>query len=171
QVRSQVRSQVGHLELRFYEFGWYVCVFDYSWVSYCDFFSQIDLLHNENFNRLNTLLQSGIYDTIQLEGVCFVSGLPSHISRNNRNQLHCEDGPAIQFRDGYSQYYWNGVYVPEFWIMDKDKITKSVIKSEKNAERRRVLREILGPTRYFELLGGIVEIDRDTDDQGNEMVL
>ena len=129
------------------------------------------MIHHKDFNEFKSLIQCGIYDTIQLRGFCIVSELPSKINRNARNRLHCEDGPAIQFRDGYSQYYWNGISVPALWITDKPSITGEVIKKESNAERRRVLREILGPSRYFELLGGVVEIDRDTDDQGNEMVL
>jgi hypothetical protein len=171
QVWAQVWDQVGAQGLKFESFSSYGSINDYNWVSFFDFFTQIGVINHKDFNEFRSLLQCGIYDTIQLKGFCIVSDLPSKISRSPQNRLHCEDGPAIQFKDGYSQYYWNGVSVPAFWISDKSLITKDVIKKETNAERRRCLREILGATKYFSLLGGVVEIDRDTDDQGNEMVL
>jgi hypothetical protein len=171
QVWDQVRAQVRDQELEVFSFGNYVSIWDYGWVSFYDFFTQIGVINHDGFNQFKKVIQSGIYDTIQLKGFCIVSELPVAIHRNSRQRLHCEDGPAIRFKDGYSQFYWNGVSVPSFWIMEKEKITKEVIMKESNAEKRRCLREIIGATKYFELLGGVVEIDKDTDDQGNEMVL
>jgi len=105
------------------------------------------------------------------EMYCFVSDRPEVLSFNPRNRLHCEDGPAIRYRCGWELYYWNGVQVPKEWILAKGSITKKVVTSEKNAEKRRVLREILGATAYFEVLGGVVVLDEDTDNQGYPMRL
>ena len=55
--------------------------------------------------------------------------------------------------------------------MQKEIITKQEILSEKNAEKRRCLREILGVDKYFELLGGVTTIDEDVDSNGNLMHL
>jgi hypothetical protein len=179
QVRAQVRAQVGaqvgtqvrDQKIQFEYFCDYGSIRDFGWVSFFDFFTQIGVINHEGFNEFKSLLQCGIYDTIQLQGFCIVSDLPKKISRNNRNRLHCEDGPAIQFKDGYSQYYWNGVSVPESWITHNDLINKETILAEGNAERRRCLREIVGASRYFELLGGVDLIDEDVDGQGNPMKL
>ena len=111
---------------------------------------------------------------IQLNGFCIVSDLPSKINRNNRDDLHCENGPAIEFKDGYSEYFWNGVSVPEEWILNKESITKQTILKETNAELRRCLREILGANKYYDIISdgkGISIIDSDMDNQGNEMRL
>jgi hypothetical protein len=160
QVGAQVWDQVGDQKLEFNDFSSYGNVADYNWVSFFDFFTQIGIIDHGNFNNFKELLLSGIYDMIQLNGFCIVSNLPSKISRNNNNRLHGDSGPAIEFRDGYKLYFWNGVAVPGEWIDSPGTITKETIIKEKNAEKRRCLREIIGTEKYAQLLD-IVEIDRD----------
>jgi hypothetical protein len=171
QVGAQVRAQVGAQKMEFQYFCDYGSIRNYGWVSFFDFFTQIGIIDHKGFNDFKSLLQCGIYDMIQLNGFCLVSELPTSIKRNAQNRLHCEDGPAITFQDGYSQYYWKGLSISDWWITDKSKITKDVIMKETNAEKRRCLRDIVGPDKYFELLGGVIVVDKDIDDQGHEMVL
>ena len=94
------------------------------------------------------------------ENYCFVSDRPIKYSFNDNKKMHCADGPAIKFIDGWELYYWNGVEVPKEWIINKDSITYDTITKEKNVEKRRCIREIIGTTRFAELLA-IEEIDRD----------
>ena len=171
QVGDQVWDQVWDQVIETVAFCSYGSIYDYGWVSFFDFFTQIGVVNHKGFDEFKSLIQSGIYDTIQLNGFCIVSELPKMIKRNAQNRLHCEDGPAIVFPDGYAQYYWKGLAIPGWWITNKEKITKEVIKKENNAEKRRCLRDIIGPNEYFKILGGVIEIDRDTDGQGNEMIL
>lgn len=144
---------------------------DYGWVAFYDFFTEIGILKNENFNNFKKLLLSGIYDMIQLEDICIVSDMPVRISRNARNLLHCEDKSAIEFKDGYKEWYWNGVSVPQKLIETPELVTKEEILNEENAEVRRCYMEKLGAERYYDILGGVVLIDEDTDEQGNLMKL
>ena len=47
-------------------------------------------------------------------------------------RLHCEDGPAVVFRDGWSVYAIHGIVVPENLIMDPGSITVEQIEAERN---------------------------------------
>ena len=64
--------------------------------------------------------------------------------RINDNRLHCSDGPAVHWPAGESYYFWRGTQVPDWYIIDKSKITGKAIKTEENAERRRIMCEIIG---------------------------
>ena len=58
--------------------------------------------------------------------------------------------------------FWNGIFVQDKYILDKENITKEDILKEKNAEKRRCLKEILGSEKYAKLLD-IEIIDEDID--------
>src|SRR3990167_5752579 len=51
-------------------------------------------------------------------------------------RLHCEDGPAVVFRDGWSVYAIHGIVVPENLIMDPGSITVEQIEGEQNRDIR-----------------------------------
>jgi hypothetical protein len=79
------------------------------------------------------------------EGVCFVSERPVKVSFDEQDRLHCENGPAIKYEDGYSLFAWHGTTIPGEWITDKDtKLTPQIALSQANAELRRCACEILG---------------------------
>lgn len=150
---------------------------NYGWVAYYDFFTQIEVINHSDFNRYKEYSDLNIYDSIQFEKLCIVTKLPSTVKSTIRNGVrvpHCADGPAIQFEDGFSIYFWNGAIVPEKWIMDQDSLTKQDIVSTENAELRRCLMEILGAKRYYDILtdgNGLELLDEDNDLQGNPMRL
>ena len=64
-------------------------------------------------------------------------------------RLHCEDGPALAFADGYSLFRWHGVAVPEELICHPETISVARIDGETNAEVRRVMLERYGESRYL----------------------
>jgi hypothetical protein len=70
------------------------------------------------------------------ENIVFVSDRPI-VKTNSNKILHCDNGPAVEYPDGYCQYYLNGRSVPE-WLActASEKIKpKDVLKIE-NAEVR-----------------------------------
>ena len=139
----------------------YGSIGDYGWVSFYDFFTQIGVINHEKYNEFKNVILSGIYDTIQLNGFCIVSNLPKRIIRNERGLLHNPNGPAIEFKDGYSQYYINGRNLPS-WIWEKaakNEITKEMFLAEKNSDIKGGIYAVLGQKRMMEMLGA-VEIDR-----------
>jgi hypothetical protein len=93
------------------------------------------------------------------------------VKQDDQNRLHCTDGPAAVWPDGFSMWYYHGMPVPAHWVEKPDTITKEEVIKESNAEERRALRDLMGIDRYYDVLGGVNELDRDTDDQGHEMVL
>lgn len=62
--------------------------------------------------------------------------------RDNENWFHCEDGPAVLYRDGLELYAWHGVRVPKWVIMEPEKITTEVINNEAKAEVRKAMTEV-----------------------------
>ena len=150
QVERQVRSQVERQKLEVFSFASYGSVWDYGWVAFYEYFKEIGVKFNpdllERFNNFVFLLKSGIYDMVQLEGVCIVSGMPTVINRDAENRLHSKDSPAIKFADGYKEYFYHGMAVPEKWILHPEKLKKADWSNEQNLEKRRVIQELMGDT-------------------------
>ena len=115
QVGSQVWSQVESQVIPFENFASYGSVSDYGWISFMDFFKEIGVVNNKDYDKFRRILLSGVYDMIQLNGFCIVSNMPSKILTDSQGRLHNKTGPAIEFRDGYCQYFVEGkaVFVPQ----------------------------------------------------------
>lgn len=69
------------------------------------------------------------------------------------NKLHCNGRAAIEWADGYGQFFLHGINVPE-WVATKpiDQITKQDILSLENADHRRELVWRMTPARLAEVL-------------------
>jgi hypothetical protein len=65
-------------------------------------------------------------------------------------RLHCEDGQALAFSDGYSLYSWHGVNIPDDVVLHPEQLTVARIDAENNAEVRRVMLERYGEARYLQ---------------------
>jgi len=72
----------------------------------------------------------------------FISERPTQIRFDDRNLLHCEDGPAIEYEDGFTVYAWHGQRVPKQWI-EEGLSAKEALTCE-NIEQRRAACEIVG---------------------------
>ena len=82
------------------------------------------------------------------------------LRRDDFGRLHCEDGPAVAYPDGWEVYAVGGVRVPKAVVMEPERLSVQEIKKEGNAEVRRVMVERFGPDRYF-LESGAKLIDSD----------
>lgn len=71
--------------------------------------------------------------------ICWISERHNVCNLNARGRIHCDDGPAIAYPDGWSIYALDGMRVPEQVVMRPAEITVQQIHSEKNAEVRRVM--------------------------------
>lgn len=171
-VQAIARELTG--EDKFHEPASYGSVSDHGWVAFYEYWTKIGIINDEKFNKYLEMTKCNAYYMIQFDTHCIISDMPTKILRNNQGELHYHKGPAVEFSDGYKQYYWRGMPVPEEWIMDKDSITKETVRNEDNAERRRALMEIIGPERFYELIADgqpITLIDQDNDHQGHPMKL
>ena len=147
QVWAQVGAQVWDQKLEYFYFAGYCggSLWDLGWLAFYDFFERIGIKHKvEAFASFRTLMQSGVYDMIQLDGVCIVIEMPTELSREQgRGRLHSTTGPAIKFGDGYEMYSLWGVRFPKdlFAKVTGGEITaKEVLKIENMEQRMAALR-------------------------------
>ncbi len=135
-----------------------------GWMSWVSFFRDVCRWEDDALSRFalaealaNTGWQWWHSDVLAL------SDRPRFIKRNAAGRLHSDEGPAIEYRDGWSIYAWHGYRLPDthyHLITARDKITPAMIEAEPNAELRRIALEIFGFDRFFEARGGKV-IDKD----------
>jgi hypothetical protein len=62
------------------------------------------------------------------ENVCFVSERPSLLKIDKNGMLHCEDGPAIIYPDGWSIFADHGFSVPEKVVTNPKEFTLEELK-------------------------------------------
>jgi len=103
------------------------------------------------------------------KGLVFVSDRPEIIRKDDEARLHCEDGPAIRFTDGYGVYCWHGLNVPDDWINKKSDLTPKIALTWQNVEQRRAACEILGWDSILNELDAYV-VDKDPDPQIGELL-
>ncbi len=87
---------------------------------------------------------------------CMVSDRPTLLHRDEEGRLHCEDGPAIAWSDGFCIHRIHGVTVPQWIIERPDTITIEAIDKEDNAEVKRIMMERMGISRYLQESGATV---------------
>lgn len=73
-----------------------------------------------------------------------ISERPTSVRMDNRRVLHCENGPALAFADGWQVHAWRGIRVPAEWIETKDKLDPKTALTWQNIEQRHAAANILG---------------------------
>jgi hypothetical protein len=168
---QRVANELCGTKNQYYEFGSFLRCDEAYWILFYDFFYKIGVIDHPLFVELkDDILNSGIFCSIQFDKACIVSEFPIKISRNEASQLHCEDGSAIEFADGYKQYFWKGVNVPEHVIMNPDSVTDKEFVGIENMELKRSYMEILGAERMANIFE-LEEIGYDLDQYGYPMKL
>ena len=80
---------------------------------------------------------------------------PLAIRRNGAGLLHCENGQALEYRDGWGLWMLNGVRVPKELVMtEPEQLNPKLILTERNAEVRREIVRKIGAERVIQKLGG-----------------
>lgn len=134
---------------------------DISWISFYKYFIEVVGLELEKITGLLELTQhTGWYNAY--EDVVVFQHRPEYIKMDDTNRLHCENGPAIRYRDGYSVYSWHGTRIPSDWIENKKSLTPEIALTWSNIEQRRCAAEILGWDNVIQQLNSVV-IDEDGD--------
>lgn len=133
----------------------------YAFYDYCikELKVKIDSNILKKYNYIRKTHKIGL--TFPFDDICIVCEKPIHINRKGKI-VHCDNGPAILYRDGFSVYILNGVrmkkeYVETPWNLLDPKI---VIK-ETNAEVRRELVRKIGIERLIDKLGAEVVDTKD----------
>lgn len=81
--------------------------------------------------------------------VAVVSERPSALHRDEAGRLDHGDGPALAYPDGFALHAWRGMPVPAAFLAELPALTPERIRSEENAELRRVMLEYYGYDRYL----------------------
>ena len=156
-IRDNIRANIwDNKKMKYYDVGYRGGAYDYGWVAWIDYFLQNNLIKTDkeaDFNCLKELLLSGVFDMIQLDGICFVSDMPTKIMRNPNGRLHSPNGFAVEFKDGFGQHYINGRYISHEIFNKAAVLTKKQFLSEKNSDHKGAWYEILGQKKMMDLLG------------------
>lgn len=136
------------------------CGYDSGWVALCDYMERIgvDVNTGPEYDKWYAFTtKSGCYATCLYERIAFVCPRPSKASRNAAGDLHCTNGPAIAWADGYEEYMLNGVSVSKELVMTPaEKIDVGILLKETNAEIRREIVRKVGIERVVQKLGAEV---------------
>ena len=179
QIRSQIGSQIGSQirsqKLKYYNWSWEGSIYYWNYYSYLQYYQKAKLLPKElfkNFNNLVTLCKSGVYDMIQLDGLCVVSDMPTFISRDERHRLHNTKGPAIKFADGFELNFIQG------GAFNDKKLFKGIVKGTlsaeyiltkiENTEQRRIAWELMDKAK-IKKLKNLKVLDEQVDGKGKKM--
>ncbi|MBX9696274.1 MAG: hypothetical protein K2Z81_28055, partial [Cyanobacteria bacterium] len=94
------------------------------------------------------------------KNICLICDAPTKVNVNEEGLLNGENGPAMEFKDGYRVFCRNGVTIPAAVIENPSEITVSQIGSERNVEVRRILIQQYGLEKYLADSGAVV-LDSD----------
>lgn len=135
---------------------------DVHWVAYYTYF-------NDFFGVCPSIVE--MYDIVrncswvaysEQKKIIYISNSPCTIKLDEQDRVHCENGPAIAYRDGFELYVWHGQQVPDKWIKDKRSITVNDFLYHSNIELRRIAAEIVGWDTVLQSLDHVV-LDQDID--------
>ncbi|MFJ8439685.1 DUF6745 domain-containing protein [Kitasatospora griseola] len=83
------------------------------------------------------------------ENTVLLSERPVALHRDEAGRLDRADGPALAYADGFALYAWRGMPVPANFLGRLAGLTAERIRTEENAELRRVMLEHFGYDRYL----------------------
>jgi hypothetical protein len=90
------------------------------------------------------------------ERLAVLTDRPVALHRDQQDGLHCPDGPALAYADGFALHAWHGRPVPGELIARLPGLRADDVTAEPNLELRRVMTEWYGLDRYLRDAGGRV---------------
>ena len=94
------------------------------------------------------------------EQICWISERPTVLRTDARARLHCPDGPALRYADGWCAYAWKGVQVPAWMIEHPEWITPAAVADTFDPVRRNCMIEIMTPERFVGT-GVVAQVSKD----------
>lgn len=91
---------------------------------------------------------------------CWLSERPEVLKVDPRGRLHCADGPALRYADGWEIHAWKGVRASPDLVEQPESITVARIDRERDPVLRRCMIEMMTPATYV-ALGGARIVARD----------
>lgn len=90
------------------------------------------------------------------ENACYLSERHTTLKRDAQGRLHCLDGAAVQYPDGWGVYAVRGVRVPMDWVINRKELDPMLALTEPNLERRAAAATLIGWDRVLEKLNPVV---------------
>ena len=134
---------------------WHWGTHDGAWIAYYKFANEIGVPYSTDaaiiLNYHDMYARNALWCNAYSE-ICFISDRPTTVLMERESdslRLHSENGPALEFADGYQVYAWHGIRVSPHIIDEPEKITVAEIDGETNAEIRRVMMGRYGMDRFL----------------------
>ena len=102
------------------------------------------------------------------DNIVIASQRPTTCRFDGEGRLHREDGPAVEYADGYAMYAWRGLRIPGEWIADGPPEPIAAL-NLKNVELRRIACEMRGWHNILPALPNAKLIDRHPNPQIGEL--
>lgn len=132
------------------------CVYgqhDAGWLSFYAFMrNELGLTEQtQKLAGLNELAKSSGW-ALPFENTCYVSERHNVLKRDNAGRLHCLDGAAVEYPDGWGVYAVRGTRVPKEWVLGREKLDPSLALTEPNMDRRAAASLLIGWGRVLAAL-------------------
>lgn len=139
--------------------------FDCGWTAYYDYWERIGIEYppevKANWDIWKELVTE-LWDCHLFNECVILIRKPKFVRLDDRFRLHCLDGPALEWEDGFANYFIHGVAMDKEVILNPKKITVKKILNESNVEVRKGLIQIRG-LEWFLKAAKAVEVDRDIE--------
>jgi hypothetical protein len=158
-LRASLRASLGDAEIYTYWWGQQ----DLYWVAFYKFCAEIGVIFDSaTADGLDIMQEIGFSCMwwYPRDGLIVACERPAEIHMDDRSRVHCETGPAILFRDGWSIHAIHGVRVPADVVERPETISLASINEQPNSEIQRVMIERFGWDRYGSESGAAI-IDHD----------
>ncbi len=143
-----------------------------GWYAFVSFFQDVCGWENEVLDAFKhdkqVALNSGW--SWYHEEVAVISDRPKSISLDG-NTLHNEEGPSIEYRDGWKLWHIDGIAVDEQIVMRPETQTVEQINQEENADVRAIRIARFGWPRYLKETNAACIDFRDNDIEGTKEAL
>lgn len=143
-----------------------------SWEIFYDFCRKIGVEYTDEQNKLLDLCVEQSIEChwwYPFDDTVVVSERPTKLDVDEQGRLHCANGPAIEYADGWKLYFWHGVNIPEDWIENKENLDVSIPLTWDNVDQRTAAAEIIGWDKVLDKLNSKV-IDKDPDPEIGELI-
>jgi hypothetical protein len=123
---------------------------DFEWLCAAMFFRDAFDLRDETAPLVGLFaLANSVGWMLPYEHVCWLAERHDVLRHDALGRLHCADGPALAYPDGWAAYAWKGIPVPRALIEQPGRITVAAIEEERDVQIRRCMIEIITPERYI----------------------
>lgn len=130
------------------------------YAAWADYYKEVLGLKLPEYWQLKEQVEFGM--VYPLDEYVVISERPELIKIDN-GELHSDDSPAVQYRDGTKVYSIHGVSVPEHVVKNPKTITIDEINKEENEEVKRIMLERYGYDKYLsDTNAELVDCDVDT---------